>query len=110
MLREMVSSRLQAANGTFEPFAGMIWRAPVSIGNITIPTNFFVLKTLSTPVILGNPYLADAQCTFAYNADGKMRCTIYLEDRSAHATFIGATDNTKGTILTDALSLKANRA
>ena len=106
----MASSRLQAANGTFEPFAGMIWRAPVSIGNITIPTNFFVLKALSTPVILGNPYLADAQCTFAYNADGKIRCTIYSEDRSAHATFVGATDNTKGTISTDAVSLKANRA
>jgi hypothetical protein len=41
-------------------FSGMVWRALVSIGNITILTNFFVLKSLSSPVILGNLFLADA--------------------------------------------------
>jgi hypothetical protein len=51
---------MQAANGTFEMFSGMVWRALVSIGNITILTNFFVLKSLSSLVILGNPFLADA--------------------------------------------------
>jgi hypothetical protein len=60
MPREMASSRMQAANGTFEMFSGMVWRALVSIGNITILTNFFVLKSLLSPVILGNPFLADA--------------------------------------------------
>lgn len=98
MPAEMASSRMQAANGSFETFAGMVWRAPIAIGNITIPTNLFVLKSLSSPLILGNPYLADAQCTFQYKADGKMRCTIYSEDRSSNASFIGATDNTLGTI------------
>lgn len=98
MPMEMATSRMQAANGSFETFAGMVWRAPVAIGNIVIPTNLFVLRSLSSPIILGNPYLADAQCTFQYKADGKMRCTIYSEDRSSNATFIGATDNTLGTI------------
>jgi hypothetical protein len=98
MPAEMASSRMQAANGSFETFAGIVWRAPIAIGNITIPTNLFVLKSLSSPLILGNPYLADAQCTFQYKADGKMRCTIYSEDRSSNASFISATDNTLGTI------------
>jgi hypothetical protein len=51
---------MQAANRLFESFSGIVWRALVSIGNIVILTNFFVLKTLLNPVILGNPYLADA--------------------------------------------------
>lgn len=51
---------MQAANGTFEQFAGMIWRALVTIGNIVVLTNFFVLKALSSLVILGNLFLADA--------------------------------------------------
>jgi hypothetical protein len=51
---------MQAANRSFESFLGIVWRAPVSIGNIVIPTSFFVLKTLSNLVILRNPYLADA--------------------------------------------------
>jgi hypothetical protein len=108
MPQEMGNSRMQAANGSFESFAGMVWRAPVSIGNIVISTNFFVLRTLSNPVILGNPYLADAQTTFEYGADGRMKCTVFSEDRSAHATFIGATDNTFGTIARTSVQPKAS--
>jgi hypothetical protein len=108
MPREMGNSRMQAANGSFESFSGMVWRAPVSIGNIVIPTNFFVLKTLSNPVILGNPYLADAQTQFEYGADGRITCTIFSEDKTSHATFIRATDNTIGTISRTAVQPKAN--
>jgi hypothetical protein len=110
MPREMGNSRMQSANGTFESFAGMVWRAPVSIGNIVIPTNFFILKALSNPVILGNPYLADAQTQFAYGADGKMTCTIFSEDRSSSASFIGATDNTFGTISRTTVTPKGSGA
>jgi hypothetical protein len=110
MPQEIGNSRMQAANGSFESFSGMVWRAPVSIGNIVIPTNFFVLKTLSNPVILGNPYLADAQTLFEYGADGRMKCTIYSEDKTSHATFIGATDNTLGTISRTSVHPKANGA
>jgi hypothetical protein len=60
MPREMGNSRMQSANGTFKLFAGIVWRASVSIGNIVIPTNFFILKALLNLVILGNLYLADA--------------------------------------------------
>jgi hypothetical protein len=51
---------MQSANGTFELFARIVWRASVSIRNIVISTNFFILKALLNLVILGNLYLTDA--------------------------------------------------
>jgi hypothetical protein len=69
-----------------------------------------VLKTLSNPVILRNPYLADAQTLFKYGADRRMKCTIYSEDKTSHATFIRATDNTLRTISRTSVHPKANGA
>jgi hypothetical protein len=110
MPREIGNSRMQSANRTFESFAGIVWRAPISIRNIVIPTNFFILKALSNPVILGNPYLADAQTQFVYRADRKMTYTIFSEDRSSSASFIRATDNTFGTISRTTVTPKGSRA
>ena len=107
MPAEMANLRMLAVNDSFETFVGMVWRGPLMIGTIMVPTNFFILKSLSNPVILGYPFLADAQCTLKYNADGLMKCTLYFEDCSAHAAFIGATDNTLGAVARSSVHPKA---
>ena len=56
----MTYAKLQSANGTREGFEGIVWRVPVKIGQVTVVTNFFVVKSLSNAMILGNPFLADS--------------------------------------------------
>ena len=76
---EMAAARLMTANGGKESFAGIVWRAPVQVGQVVIETNFFVVRSLSHPIILGNPFLADGRARFEYEADGRTYCHIQDE-------------------------------
>jgi hypothetical protein len=48
------------ANGSTEQFVGVVWGVNIKVGLIAVRTNFFILNKLTNPVILGNPFLADA--------------------------------------------------
>jgi hypothetical protein len=80
--------KLMTANGEHEEFQGIVFRAPVVVGEVTITTTLFVVKSLSSPVILGNPFLSDAKAEFAYDNDGQTYCKLHSEDGTCSTRFI----------------------
>jgi hypothetical protein len=86
--QEMANSRMQAANGTHANFEGIVWRVPIHTGPVTILSNFFVVRALSNPVILGNPFLADSRAKLEHSADGRTYCTFYDEEGMDSTRFV----------------------
>jgi hypothetical protein len=60
LLCGMRNAMMVTANGSTEQFVGVVWGVNIEVGSISVWTNFFILNELTNPVILGNPFLADA--------------------------------------------------
>jgi hypothetical protein len=88
MPASMAGARLMTANGEYEGFQGIIFRVPVRVGQVEVLTNFFVVKSLSSPMILGNPFLADSKATFSYNNDGRTYCTLWADSGDVSTRFV----------------------
>jgi hypothetical protein len=72
--REMRKARMVTANSTHKGFVGIMWGVSVTVGSITVRTNFFVVDNCTNAVILGNPFLADARAQIKYAASGLTYC------------------------------------
>jgi hypothetical protein len=56
----MHKARIVTANSTYKGFISIVWGVSVTVGLITVRTNFFVVDNCTNAVILGNPFLANA--------------------------------------------------
>jgi hypothetical protein len=86
--REMRKARMVTANGTHEGFVGIVWGVSVTVGSITVRTNFFVVDNCTNAVILGNPFLADARARIEYAASGLTYCRIWSEEGDNSTRFV----------------------
>jgi hypothetical protein len=83
--RSMRNERLQAANGTLEPFIGLV-EADVIIGNITIKTPLLVTKHCTNDCILGEPFACRSTMIAQHTPSGRCLVTISSEDGSRTVT------------------------
>jgi hypothetical protein len=93
MPRGMKGARMVSANGSTEQFAGIIWGVPIIIGGIKIRANFFVVKSCTNPIILGNPFLTDARARIEYATSGLTHCKLISEDGQFYTKFVCARGN-----------------
>jgi 6-phosphofructokinase len=77
--RSIRNERLQAANGTLEPFVGLI-ETEVTIGNITIRTPLLVTKHYINDYILGEPFACRSTMVAQHTPSGRCLITILSED------------------------------
>jgi hypothetical protein len=101
LLIGMRNAMMVTANGATEQFIGVVWGVNVEVGPISVRTNFFILDELTNPVILGNPFLADARAKIEYATDGLTYCRIWCESGQDSVRFIcmkGNQLNPRGTV------------
>jgi hypothetical protein len=89
----MRNARMVAANRSMESFAGIVWGVPVTVGQIHVRTNFFVVETCTNPIILGNLYLTNARARLEYATNGLTYCRIFSEDGEYNTRFACARGN-----------------
>jgi hypothetical protein len=77
----MRNERLQAANGTLEPFVGLV-ETEVTIGNISIRTPMVVTRHCTNDCILGEPCACCASMITRHTPSGRGMVTIASEDGS----------------------------
>lgn len=102
----MKNAMMVSANGSAEHFVGVVWGVNVEVGSISVRTNFFILNELTNPVILGNPFLADARARIEYSSNGQTYCRIWEESGEASTRFVcmkGNQMNPRGTVLVQAM-------
>jgi hypothetical protein len=83
--RSMRNERLQAANGTLEPFVGLV-ETEVTIGNITIRTPLLVTKHCTNDCILGEPFACRSTMVAQHTPSGRCLITISSEDGTRTVT------------------------
>jgi hypothetical protein len=72
----MQNAMMVTANGSTEQFVRVVWGVNIKVGSISVQTNFFILNKLTNPVILGNPFLADARARIKYSSNRQTYCRI----------------------------------
>jgi hypothetical protein len=75
----MRNERLQAANGTLEPFISLV-ETEVTIGNITIRTPLLVTKHYTNDYILGEPFVYRSTIVAQHTPSRRCLITISSED------------------------------
>jgi hypothetical protein len=91
--REMNLARMVSANSSTKRFLGIVWGVPIVIRGIEVRTNFFVVESCTNLIILGNPFLTDAQARIKYATNGLTYYKIVSEDRRYYTRFACAKGN-----------------
>jgi hypothetical protein len=73
-------------NGVDIKCLGCLQDVPVSIGDLTIRINIFVLP-VSPGLILGRPFMEATLLTMEHRSNGSVRCTVYNESRTRRLEF-----------------------
>ena len=62
--------RVKSANSTTEEFHGAGSKIKVTIGDVPMEQHFFIQKTVSYPIILGQPYITSSRMETKVLEDG----------------------------------------
>jgi hypothetical protein len=73
----MRTARMVTANSSTASFVRIVWGVPIIIGQIEVCTNFFVVKSCTNLIILGNPFLTDSRARIKYATNGLIYCRIF---------------------------------
>ena len=67
---------------------GCVEDLPVSIGDISITINVFVLELCPTELLLGRPYMQKSMMALIQQPNGGVECRVHSTDKTRRCTFI----------------------
>ncbi len=71
--------------GERERFGGLCEEVPVSVGSVTVSSNFFTLQKAENELVLGQPFIVASLLSFSYS-DGGQNATIVNDERTKQVT------------------------